>query len=202
MFSGWYDRTKRSPAQWNRGIVTAQIAWELEELIAIFDELKPTRVLEIGSQWGGTLWHWLEGCERGARVMNIDILQNMSREDAKALPDRWQSWCPDGVLLNTYIGRSDMPDTIAAVKEWMPEIDFLFIDACHEYNGAKRDFLTYGPLVRPGGVIALHDLMTPEFSPHIQVWQLWREIQAAGYKTQELRANDDAAYGGIGVVYV
>ena len=30
--------------------------------------------------------------------------------------------------------------------------------------------------------------MTPEFSPHIQVGRLWREIQDAGYKTQELRA--------------
>lgn len=202
MFSGWYDRSKRSPAQYSGAIVTAQIAWELDALVSLYDTIQPMHVLEIGSQFGGTLWHWLEGAQPGATIVNIDILQNMTPEDAAALPDRWQSWVPQGVKLHTIIGRSDYPEVIAKVQKLMPEIDFLFIDAVHTYEGAKHDFLTYGPLVRKGGIIALHDLITPEFSPHIQVWQLWREIQAAGYKTQELRANDDAAYGGIGVVYV
>ena len=200
MFDNWHDLTKRSAAP-HRGVVTtAQIDWELMQLVEIYDRLDPMRTLEIGSQFGGTLYYWLTGADDGACVANIDILQNMTDADKLKLPDQWRSWCPYGVEYRPFIGRSDDPDIIAAVKEFMPELDFLFIDACHTYEGARADFLQYGPLVRKGGVIALHDLITPEFSPHIQVWQLWREIQAAGYVTQELRAG--GAYGGIGVVYV
>jgi predicted O-methyltransferase YrrM len=201
VFSGFYDTTTRPTRQYRGVITTAQIEWELVELIKIYDRLKPRRVLEIGTQLGGTLYHWLEGAEPGAVICNIDILQNQPPEVAATLPDTWASWAPDGVEYHPIIGRSDDPAVFARVNEYLPDgIDFLFIDACHTYDGAKHDFLKYGPLVRPGGIIALHDLMTPEFSPHIQVWQLWREIQDAGYVTRELRAHAD--YGGIGIVYI
>ena len=68
--------------------------------------------------------------------------------------DRWQSWTPTGVTLHTLIGRSDDPKIIKKTQKLLPEIDFLFIDADHTYEGAKHDFETYGPLVRKGGIIA------------------------------------------------
>jgi predicted O-methyltransferase YrrM len=200
MFAGWHNPASRSKAQYKGVVATAQVAWELNELIRIYDELSPCHVLEIGTQEGGTLYHWLDGAKPGARIVNIDILQNQEPEAIKRLPDMWQSWVPKGVLLNTIIGRSDDAHVFNTVRIWLAPIDFLFIDACHTYEGAKQDFNTYGPLVRAGGIIAMHDLVTPETSPHIQVWQLWREIQAAGYKTRELRAG--GSFGGIGVIYV
>lgn len=201
MFSGWHDISAR-PKREHRGVVTtAQIDWELVELIKIYDRLAPKHVLEIGSQLGGTLYYWLEGAEEGAIVCNIDILQNQPPEVAERLPMTWASWAPFGVIQHTVIGRSDDAAVFEQVSSYVGgALDFLFIDALHTYEGAKHDFLRYGPLVRSGGVIALHDLMTPEFSPHIQVGRLWREIQEAGYVTQELRAG--GKYGGIGVVYV
>jgi len=200
MFQNWYNVHPRPKDMYKGAIVTAQVAWELDELIKIYDGLAPMHVMEIGSQLGGTLWHWLDGAPQGATVINIDILQNQDEETAAALPARWQSWTPEGVTLHTLIGRSDDKKIIKQSAKLMPEVDFLFIDACHTYEGVKYDFETYGPRVRKGGVIALHDLITPDSSPWIQVWQFWREIQAAGYVTQELRAN--SFFGGIGVVYV
>lgn len=201
MFDKWYDISKRSPEPVKGGITTAQICWELFELINLYDALKPKHVLEIGSQFGGTLYYWLEGAVEGARIANIDILQNMKPDDAENLPDRWTSWAPDGVDYRCFIGRSDDPDIHKEVIQFLEgKIDFLFIDADHSYEGAKHDFCSYGPYVREGGLIALHDLVTPSFAPHIQIARLWDEIQQAGYKTQELRAG--ATYGGIGVVYV
>ena len=200
MFTGIFDIHGRPKKQMGGGILTAQIEWEFMELVQIYQDLEPMRTLEIGSQLGGTLYWWLGYAPYGATIANIDILQNQDEETAAALPGRWQSWARADVVLHTVIGRSDAPETIARIKEVMPEIDFLFIDALHTYEGAKFDFETYGPLVRSGGIIALHDLITPEFSPHIQVGKLWREIQAAGYKTRELRAG--GAFGGIGVVYL
>lgn len=201
MFDKWYDISKREAEPVHGAITTAQICWELYELIKLYDALKPKHVLEIGSQFGGTLYYWLEGAEAGAKVANIDILQNMKMQDAENLPDRWASWAPDGVEYKCFIGRSDDLDIHKEVIQFLDgTIDFLFIDADHSYDGAKHDFCRYGPYVREGGMIVLHDLVTPSFAPHIQVIKLWREIQKVGYHTQELRAG--ATYGGIGVIYV
>lgn len=46
-----------------------------------------------------------------------------------------------------------------AAKVWPKDklIDFLFIDASHEYEQVKRDILNWGKFVRPGGIICGHD---------------------------------------------
>jgi predicted O-methyltransferase YrrM len=40
---------------------------------------------------------------------------------------------------------------------WSEPIDFLFIDANHEYEAAARDFRMWSPFVKEGGIVALHD---------------------------------------------
>lgn len=201
MFDNWHDITRR-PTHQHRGVVpTAQVEWELYELIKIFDSIRPMRILEIGSQHGGTLWHWLEGAEPGAIVVNIDILQNLPPDVAEETLMNWKMWGRHRVVQHSIIGRSDDPEIHdLALKYLGGVIDFLFIDACHTYEGVKRDFEMYGPHVKKGGVIALHDLITPETSPHIRVCDLWDEIRRAGYVVQELHAGGE--FGGIGVIYV
>jgi len=201
VFTNWYDIGRRPKGEHHGKVVTAQIDWELKELIRIYEELAPAHVLEIGSQFGGTLWYWMQHAAPDSVIVNIDILQNMKPEDVARLPGEWASWARSDVRQYTLLGRSDDPPVKAHALDYLDyDIDFLFIDAVHTYEGAKADFESYGPYVLPGGVIVLHDLIAPSFSPHIQVWQLWREIQAAGYVTKELRAGAD--WGGIGVVYV
>ena len=201
MFLDRYNISSRPKIKFNGVVTTAQLDWEIKELIEIYDSLQPFRVLEIGTQFGGTLYYWLTGLEEGATVANIDILQNMEPDIAEHLPERWASWAPVGVDYHTLIGRSDDPKIYKQVIDiFDDELDFLWIDALHTYKGAKYDFCTYSPLVRPGGIIALHDICIPSFASHIQVEKLWREIQTAGYITRELKCG--AGWGGIGIVYV
>lgn len=47
--------------------------------------------------------------------------------------------------------------------------DFLFIDAGHEYNDVRADYLDYGRLVRPGGIIAFHDALERDGYPELGV---------------------------------
>lgn len=75
-------------------------------------------------------------------------------------------------------------------------IDFLFIDGDHSYNGAKNDFVNYGKLVKPGGLIALHDIHVE----HVEVKYLWNEIYMAGYKIRNISTNPPEM--GIGIIYV
>ena len=62
----------------------------------------------------------------------------------------------------------------------------------------KHDFINYGPLVRPGGVIVLHDIVHSLYGVH----ELWSEICQYGYVTQELLGCPDENEYGTGVVYV
>ena len=44
-----------------------------------------------------------------------------------------------------------------AVKRWREGIGLLWIDAMHDYDDVKRDFLSWEPYLLPGARVALHD---------------------------------------------
>jgi predicted O-methyltransferase YrrM len=49
--------------------------------------------------------------------------------------------------------------TVAAVREALDgPLDLLFLDGDHSAAGIARDFALYEPLVRPGGLIVIHDI--------------------------------------------
>lgn len=202
MFANEYDITARPTEPYKHSPVeTAQIGWELMRLVELYVAMAPLNVLEIGTYKGGTLYHWLTNAVEGADVVGIDQGKEYWQPPAPDFDEsQFMDWVPVGVAYTPIRGDSHLLSTLQRVKEVMKAVDFLFIDGDHSYEGVKKDFELYGPLVRKGGIIAFHDLVAPEFSPHIQVWQLWREIQAAGYKTREIRAG--AEWGGIGVVFV
>ena len=183
--------------------MTSQRQYELDCLISVFKELNPTNVLEIGSQEGGTLYQWMKHIRKGGKVVNIDIFQNQPPDHG--LAERWLSWRREDTEFVSIIGRSQEVWAQEMVKKEFPDgIDFIFIDGDHTYDGAKSDFVNYGSMVRKGGVIAFHDLMTPKngIQNHIQVGRLWKEIQHCGYATIEYWCHPDPDWGGIGVMNV
>ena len=185
------------------GFMTSQRQYELDKLIEVFKRIDPSYVLEIGSQEGGTLFQWMKHIRKYGKVVNIDIYQN--QPPGHGLEERWKSWQRENTEFVSIIGRSQEGWVQEMVKKELPnEIDFLFIDGDHTYEGARTDFLRYGSMVRKGGAIAFHDLMAPKNGNqnHIQVSRLWDEIQHCGYMTQEFWCGADPDWGGIGVVYV
>jgi predicted O-methyltransferase YrrM len=44
-----------------------------------------------------------------------------------------------------------------AVQDWTAEIDFLFLDGDHSYEGVRQDWLDWTPHVAADGLVALHD---------------------------------------------
>jgi predicted O-methyltransferase YrrM len=47
-------------------------------------------------------------------------------------------------------------------KRFDDPIDLLFVDGDHSYDAVKQDFLDWAPKVRPGGFLALHDVVHQE----------------------------------------
>ena len=44
------------------------------------------------------------------------------------------------------------------VKDWNKPIDFLYIDANHDYEAVVADYKNWSPFVKPGGWIGFHDV--------------------------------------------
>jgi predicted O-methyltransferase YrrM len=59
-------------------------------------------------------------------------------------------------------GASHTPQTLHQVQKILEgkPLDLLFIDGDHTYQGVKQDFLSYRHLVREGGIIVFHDVVS------------------------------------------
>lgn len=54
-------------------------------------------------------------------------------------------------------------------RRWSKKIDFLFIDGSHIYKDVKSDFELFYPWVKPGGIVAFHDV-DQNFKGVYRVW--------------------------------
>jgi hypothetical protein len=57
------------------------------------------------------------------------------------------------------------------------QLDYLFVDGDHTYSGVQRDFELYSPLVRSGGIVAFHDIVTHGQESACQVPKFWNEVK-------------------------
>ena len=57
------------------------------------------------------------------------------------------------------------------------QIDFLFLDGDHTYEGIRQDFEMYSPLVKKGGIIGFHDIAPHPPETDCDVFRFWNEIK-------------------------
>jgi predicted O-methyltransferase YrrM len=89
------------------------------------------------------------------------------------------------------------------------QLDFLFVDGDHTYDGVRHDFEAYSTLVRSGGLVAFHDITPPSGDgaaegPLLLVGEVprfWQEIRSR-YPSEELVGGNDAGCFGIGLIRV
>jgi len=169
-----------------------QQRWEFQQLLKIYERLNPGAVLEIGSANGGSLYQFMKHAPPGGLFVTVDIVRDT---------EQWQEWAERfRHRLCVVVGDSIVPDTVDKVKSMVSSVDFLMVDGNHDYEHVRRDFLNYGPLVRPGGVIVLHDIVNP--LPGCEVYKFWPELRQYGYMVQELMASPGQGEYGTGVLYV
>jgi predicted O-methyltransferase YrrM len=86
----------------------------------------------------------------------------------------------------------------AVATQLNDEVDFMFIDGDHTYEGVKKDWELYSPMVRKGGVIAFHDII--EARPHIGVGRLFEELKEEhGHEALISDPSQDCC--GIGIIW-
>ncbi len=166
---------------------------EFEVLLELYRRQHPVNVLEVGTYHGGTLFHWLQNAWGGTTVVSLDSY-------AVGVDNRhlYRQWVPVGVDLVVLKGDSHGQIIRGEVEKYGP-YDFVLIDAGHFLPEVTRDWELYRPMVRPGGILVLHDILTHPAWPSIEVGQLWEKIKQ-DYMTFEIVADRDAEWGGLGVV--
>jgi cephalosporin hydroxylase len=66
-------------------------------------------------------------------------------------------------------GNSQTYEMVDNLKKIISEIDILFIDGDHSYQGAMNDFLLYEGLVKSGGYIVFDDYNDSQHSPEVKI---------------------------------
>ena len=185
-----------------RRLGLVQVADEALALARLIAALRPRRLLEIGTARGGSLLLWARAAAADATLVSVDRppwpldgpAEAQTRRALRRVGSRRQV---------VHAIRGDSHNLVvraraAAAFDGQP-IDVLIIDGDHAYDGVAADFHDYAGWVRPGGLIALHDIY-----PHSQGWggevpRFWREIRDR-HVTTELIANPDQDGFGIGVI--
>ncbi len=171
------------------------LQWEPEMavLLEVYRRLDPANVLEVGTYHGGTLYHWMQNTRRpGASIVTVDSYAGV---DNRHLYDDWN---PGHVHLHVIEGDSHHERVVDEVRAYGP-FDFVMIDAGHYYEEVKRDWELYEPMVKAGGMLCFHDILTHAVWPSIEVGRLWDEIKKT-HLTFEIVADRKAEWGGWGVV--
>jgi predicted O-methyltransferase YrrM len=91
---------------------------------------------------------------------------------------------------------------LARVKDILggKEVDFVFIDGDHSYEGVKTDFEMFSRLVRRGGIIALHDIVINPAETGCEVSKFWDEIKQPKYECSEIVSDWNQGWSGIGLL--
>lgn len=175
----------------------SQLADELADALAVVAGLNPSVIVEIGCDAGGTLWAWRQICRR---VYGITLADNSHATGGGDRP-------LDAHGATVHIGDSHDP----ASRDWLVDriradraplgqpVDALVIDGDHSYDGVRNDFAMYAPLVRPGGLVLLHDIAVVN-DPRAQVHRFWPELTGR-YRTSEILSTRQQPYG-WGVVHL
>lgn len=167
----------------------SQSPWELNELLLELERIDVRTVLEIGMHRGRSiaLWRDVLNPRRLVGVNDVDQLDvDRSVLGLRAVFGRSQE-------------RAVYDQVLHELGTEMLKVDFLFVDGGHLADEVRRDFCLYAPLVRPGGLVALHDAHL-QGNPTVEVHRFWEQVREG--KRTKLVWDGSPTGTGVGLIYV
>jgi predicted O-methyltransferase YrrM len=185
---------------------------EIVSLLSLVRDMEPRKVAEIGTATGGTLFMLTQVAAADAKIVSVDLPGGRFGGETSSIGGRYPRWRGrlyrgfgrDDQTVHVMRANSHDASTVEAVRSRLDgELEFLFIDGDHTYEGVKRDFELYSPFVREGGLVAFHDIVPSGPGRHGDpggVPLFWREL--SGRHSVEAEYVEDWDWGscGIGVV--
>jgi len=182
----------------------AQVKDEILRLTSLLDNLKPRAVLEIGTGGGGTLFLWSRVANADATIISVDLPGGpFGGGYPKWKMPFYESFAKS--RQRVYLVRGDSHDSVTFrnVKRILGacQLDFLYIDGDHSYEGVKKDFEMYSPLVRKGGIIAFHDIVPHSPESGCEVSKFWNQVKDS-HKRLEIVMDRNRKRAGIGLLFI
>jgi predicted SAM-dependent methyltransferase/cephalosporin hydroxylase len=142
------------------------------ELMMLSDFLKKDKikkVLEIGSANGGTAVYWVNMMGDDGLVYSIDIIPIEKCYKGSEFEKQ----------IVEILGDSHDESFKQKIFDEVGEVDMLFIDGDHSYEGVKDDFNSFSPLVKENGFIVIHDIIDSEYHRErgCFVAKFWNELK-------------------------
>ena len=185
-------------------IKPAQVNEEIESLLSKVSEIKVNTMLEIGTFNGGTLFLFARKANSNAKIISLDLPEGkFGGGYEKYKISFFSSFAQRNQHIFLIRTDSHLQSSYTKVKSVLKkhELDFLFIDGDHTYEGVKKDFQMYSPLVRKGGLIAFHDICIGPADVIGEVHKFWEEIKKA-YVYEEVIHDKNQGGFGIGLLHV
>jgi predicted O-methyltransferase YrrM len=152
--------------------------------------------IEIGSAYGGSFFCWASLINGPAISIDLPGIIGVPPDKQEFRNNFWKETF--GNRVHTIESNSmDIGRTHEALDNILlnNQVDFLFIDANHDYGPSHNDFYNYKKYVRPGGCVGFHDIY---HHAHVDgCGKVFEEAPGRKYKT-------DPSFGwaGIGIVHV
>lgn len=130
-------------------------------------------LVEVGCWKGKSLCYLLVEAKNSGKYFNIygvDHFQGSVGEDKlikeaqnQDIRDQCIQNCSRAYPLLSYqhIELICLPSIFAADGFWDATVDFVFLDASHDYDSVKADIQAWLPKIKPGGLLAGHDAGSP-----------------------------------------
>ncbi|UYP48040.1 hypothetical protein NEF87_004325 [Candidatus Lokiarchaeum ossiferum] len=186
----------------NVDIKPLQVRKEILALLQKVKDIKPKIIVEIGTNKGGTLALYTNVSQSDTKLISLDL---PSGQFGGGYPEwkipLYKSFARENQQIKLIRADSHELESLEILKNELngQEIDFLFIDGDHTYEGIKQDFEMYSPLVRSKGMIAFHDIVVHENIDEVNVFQFWNEIKE-NYEYIENVEDWDQKSCGIGII--
>jgi len=135
----------------------------LYDIAHTYDFNYPLKYVEIGCYAGGSTCLLLQ--RPNTTVVSIDLGTPIPPEVVYKNVNNLNE------LKNTFYyiqGNSQSIQTVDLLKNLIKEIDILFIDGDHSYQGVINDFLLYEKMVKSGGYIIFDDYNDAKYSPAVK----------------------------------
>jgi predicted O-methyltransferase YrrM len=175
----------------DRPVLMAQVRSEIVELGKLLLASAPKCSFEIGTNYGGTLLLLCAVSPPQAKIISVDL---PSGRFGGGYPRRktplFRRFPKASQQLHLIRADSHSQETKERVLHILEGqlLDYLFLDGDHTYSGVQSDFEMYAPLVRSGGIVAFHDIVTYKQETECQVSKFWNEIKYH-YRHREIVEN-------------
>ena len=189
------DKTLNS---WGKILSPLQVRSEIIGLLEILKLREPRVILEIGTAKGGTLFLFSRIASKDAKIISLDLPKGEFGGGYSIFKiPLYKSFVRGRQKISLVRKDSHKLKTLNQIRDILSgeKVDLLFIDGDHTYEGVKKDFEMYGPLVKNKGLIVFHDIS--DIPPPTGVRRLWKEIKG---NKKEIIEKMDLGWGGIGIL--